>query len=225
MMKRSIVDGALVVLITVCTATALMAQTPNFYNARDGRHDAWVAVGLDPAVMTSLGITRWTRIGERVAGFSLDATILPSEEFDMHDYKTSASVSGSLVRFGSLHVATRFGVSVRGTQNTNFTAHGVGTDLTAFVGHYGRRTMAALEIGYDKAWLEHIEHRPFYLANYPDAVDGWYRTPAGTIKVGVTTGVSLGRLALGLRAYVVRSEGWEDLMPPMGTSFSVAWGW
>ena len=222
-MKRSTLFISLVTVATAGLVFPLSAQTSNFQLAEKGRYDVSVAFGLDPAVVTSVGITRWTAIGDRVVGLSLEGT-LPVAEVDLHDYRIGAAASLSLVRFGTFHLATRLGLSARGTQNVNFTAHGFGADFAAFLGHYGRRAFAAVELGYDKAMLEHIEHRPFYLANYPDAVDGWYKAPAGTVRLGLTTGVSLGRMDLGLRAYLVRSEGWEELMPPLGTTMSISYG-
>jgi len=221
-MNRSTLFISLVTVATAGLAFPLGAQTSNFHHAEGGRYEVSLAFGLDPAVVTSVGITRWTGVGDRVVGLSLEGT-LPVAEFDMHDYRVGAGASMSLVRFGTFHLATRLGLSARGTENVNFTAHGFGANLAAFLGHYGRRTFAAVELGYDKAVLEHIEHSPFYLANYPDAVDGWYEAPAGTLRLGLTTGVSLGRMDLGLRAYIARSEGWEELMPPLGTTMSLSY--
>lgn len=222
-MKSSILFSLLVMAATACVVSPLKAQSPNFHDAEAGRYDLSLAFGLDPAVVTSLGITRWTGVGDRMVGLSLEGT-LPVAELDLHDYRVGAAASLSLVRLGTFHLATRLGLTARGTQNINFTAHGFGVDLGAFLGHYGRRTFAAVEFGYDKAVLEHIAHRPLYLDNYPDAVDGWYKTPAGTFRVGVTTGLSIGRMGLGLRAYMVRSEGWEEVMPPLGTTMSLSYG-
>ncbi|MBT8397288.1 MAG: hypothetical protein HKO65_19830 [Gemmatimonadetes bacterium] len=220
-MKPSILFLLFVTMATGGLAVPVRAQTSNFQHAEAGRYDVSLAFGLDPAVVTSVGITRWTGVGDRVVGLSLEGT-LPVADLDVHDYRVGAGASMSLVRFGTFLLATRLGLSARGTQNVHFTAHGFGADLAAFFGHYGQRTFAAVELGYDKAVLEHIEHRPFYLANYPDAVDGWYKAPAGTFRFGLTTGVSRGRMSLGLRAYIVRSEGWEELMPPLGTTMSLS---
>jgi len=221
-MKPSTLFLLVVTMATGGSAVPVKAQTSNFRHAEAGRYEVSLAFGLDPAVVTSVGITRWTAVGDRLVGLSLEGT-LPVAEMDLHDYRVGAGASLSLVRFGTFHLATRFGLSARGTQNVNFTAHGVGADLAAFLGHYGRRTFAAVEFGYDKAVVEHIEHRPFYLANYPDAVDGWYKAPAGTVRLGLTTGVSFGRMGVSLRAYIVRSEGWEELMPPLGTTMSLSY--
>lgn len=221
-MKRSTLFIALGSVVTAFLAFPLSAQTSNFQHAEDGRYELSLAFGLDPAVVTSVGITRWTGVGDRLVGLSLEGT-LPVAEVDLHDYRVRAGASLSLVQFGTFHLATQVGLSARGTQNVHFTAHGFGADLAAFLGHYGQRTFAAVELGYDKAVLEHIEHRPFYLANYPDAVDGWYKAPAGTFRFGLTMGASLGRVGLGVRAYVVRSEGWKELMPPLGTTMSLSY--
>ncbi|MGD8319995.1 MAG: hypothetical protein PVJ02_06060 [Gemmatimonadota bacterium] len=221
-MKRSTLLNALVAVATAGATLPLGAQTSNLGRAKPSSYGVSLSFGLDPAVVTEVGITRWTGVGDRVLGLSLEVA-LPVAELDVHDYRANAAATMSLVRAGTFHLATRLGVSVRGTQNANFTAHGFGTDMVVLVGHYGRRTFAAVEAGYDKSVLTHIEHRPLYLANYPDAVDGWYRDSAGTVRLGLNTGLSLGRMDLGLRAYMVRSEEWEDVMPPLGTTLSLSY--
>ncbi|MEJ2541310.1 MAG: hypothetical protein P8188_15300 [Gemmatimonadota bacterium] len=221
-MNRSILHFVLFVTISAWAVSPLAGQTPNFGQAEEGRYHMTVSFGLDPAVISSLEVTRWTGVGNRVMGLSVEAT-LPVAEPDMHDYRAGAGASLALARFGTFHVAGRLGLSARGTRNYNFTAHGFGADLTAFLGHYGRRTFAAIELGYDKSLLEHIEHRETYLANYPGAVDGWYKAPAGTLRLGITTGLSFRAMGLGLRAYLSQSEGREDLVLPFGTSLSISY--
>ena len=130
----------------------------------------------------------------------------------------------SLLHRGGWHLAGQGRLISRGTRNDIFDAHSVGADLTAYLGYYGARRFAAVELGFDKAVATYLSHRDWYRDHfYKGAVDGWYSSMGGTWHTGLVAGVDLGRVELAARANLHWSQGGNALSPPINGTLSVAY--
>jgi hypothetical protein len=90
---------------------------------------------------------------------------------------------------------------------------------------YRHRWFAAGELGFDKAIITHVTHSDWYRTHiYPDAKDGWYLDAGGTYRAGLAGGVALGRTEIVGRVGWLRTEDFNELLPPMYASVGVAFG-
>ncbi len=81
---------------------------------------------------------------------------------------------------------------------------------------YRPRWFAGTEAGIDKNMATRITHTDWYRTYfYPDAKDGWYSGTGGTIHYGLTGGVTLGRTELMTRAGFLKTEQFNETVPPV----------
>jgi hypothetical protein len=60
---------------------------------------------------------------------------------------------------------------------------------------------------------------------YPDAKDGWYIDAGGTFLFGLVGGVAFGRMEVAGRFGWLRTEHFNDLMPPMYAGVGVGFAY
>lgn len=109
-------------------------------------------------------------------------------------------------------------------RNTIHRATALRSDLVLLAGHYRPRWFAAVESGYDRAWLTHIKNSDWYKTYfYADAKDGWYANTAGTLRAGLRGGVRRGRIEVVARAGVNRTEHGEALNLPFYATVGANW--
>jgi hypothetical protein len=91
---------------------------------------------------------------------------------------------------------------------------------------YRHGWFAAGEFGLDRAIITHVTtHSDWYRTNfYPDAKDGWYLDAGGTFHYGVAAGFALGRAEVVGRFGLLRTEKFNELMPPLYASVGVGFG-
>ena len=132
----------------------------------------------------------------------------------------------SLVHWQSVHLTGSATFITRGTKNAIYRGFNFGADATAALGYYRNRWFAAAEFGKDKAVITHITHSNWYRTHYyPDARDGWYLDAGGTYHYGLAAGVALGPAEVVGRFGFLRTERFNDMVPPMYASLGVGYGW
>jgi hypothetical protein len=207
-------------LFAVLLATNTSAQW-NVARFDSDPNRVYATFGLDPALFPAVGYGRVVSLfGHRVQ-LAGDAGIVAAE-MDTRDFRARLHLLTSIVRWRSLHLTGSTAFIARGTDNSIYRGYNFGTDLTGALGVYRSGWFLAAEFGLDKAGVTHITHSDWYRTYfYPDAQDGWYRDPGGTVHYGLSAGLTVGRAELLARCGQLRTEEFNDLTPPMYASIGL----
>jgi hypothetical protein len=181
----------------------------------------YATFGLDPAFFPAVGYARVVSIFGRRVQVGIDGGVVAAK-MDTRDFRGRLHLTTSIVSWRSLHFTGSTALIGRGTDNSIYRGYNVGTDVTGALGVYRSGWFFAAEFGIDKSGATHIEHSDWYRTYfYPDARDGWYRNPGGTIHYGLSAGMTVGRTELLARFGQLRTEEFNELMPPMYVSLGV----
>lgn len=213
----------LALLLSALSAQAVDAQW-NVARFDGARNRAYTAVGLDPALVTTLGYARLVTVAGHDVQLSADAGIAAAA-MDVNDFRVRLGAQTSLVRWRSLHFTGSATFITRGTENTIYRGINLGSEFSGTAGVYRPKWFAAGELGFDKAIITHLTHTEWYRDNYyPDAKDGWYLDAGGTWHYGVAAGLAIGRTELTGRFGWRRSQDYNDLTPPLYGSLGIGVG-
>ncbi|HTJ21503.1 MAG TPA: hypothetical protein VL383_03870 [Gemmatimonadaceae bacterium] len=188
------------------------------------RNRVYTTFGLDPALVTSVGYGRVVPLFNHDFQLTGDAGVVTAR-LDTRDFRARLGTQTSVVRWRSLHLAGSATFIARGTENSIYRAFNFGADLTGTAGLYRQRWFAAGEFGKDKAIITHLTNSEWYRTHfYPDAKDGWYLDAGGTYHYGVVSGIALGNAELVGRAGWLRTERFNDMMPPLYATVGLGFG-
>lgn len=187
------------------------------------RNQVYTTFGLDPALVASVGYGRVVPMLGREWQLGAEVGVVAAA-FDSRDYRVRMQARTTLLGWRSLRLVGSAAFITRGTENSIYRAINFGSDFTGAAGVYRRRWFLAGEFGFDKAIITHVTHSDWYRSHYyAEAKDGWYLTGGGTFHHGVTGGVAIGPAEVALRAGWLRTEDFNDLMPPMYGGLGVGW--
>ncbi len=211
---------ALGVLLCGVAAQNAAAQ---WNNARldGGRNRIYMTVGLDPAIISTVGYARVVPVLGH--DFQLAADVgLVTARLDTHDFRARVEVQSPVVGWRSLQLSGSAAFITRGTENLVYRGLDFGADLTGTLGVYRRGWFAAAQFGKDKDIVTHITHTKWYRDNvYQDAKDGWYLDCGGTFHYGLIAGVTVGGTELVGRAGFRQTEDWNPITPPFYGSIGI----
>lgn len=211
---------ALGVLLLALAAQDVAAQ---WNNARldGGRNRIFMTIGLDPAVISTVGYARVVPVLGH--DFQLGADVgLVTARLDTHDFRARVEVQSPVVRWQSLQLSGSAAFITRGTENSVYRGLDFGADVTGTLGVYRPGWFAAAQFGKDKDIVTHITHTAWYRDHaYDDAKDGWYLDCGGTFHYGLLAGLTVGRTELVGRAGLRRTEDWNAVAPPFYGSLGI----
>jgi hypothetical protein len=215
------------VLIVFIPATAhaqaaradLLATSPAASNAvelRVGAEDAFVAEVAYVRTLTVAGHT-----------FVVDGGLdVPWAELDVHDWRTRLGVALPIAMHGRWLVIPRVAPTLRGTRNEAAEIVGLGIDVATVAGYFAPHWCAGIEVGFDADLAAHIAPSTAYRMQVNDrASTGWYATPGGELRYGVTVGTTVRRNDVGLRAGMLRSTDGDSPTLPFLAMLSFARRW
>jgi len=210
----------LVVFLSAFSVGEAAAQW-NVARFEPGAQRAYATLGLDPAVVTSIGYGGVASL--KGHAFQLGGEVgVVAAHMDARDFRVRLGAQTSVARWRSLYVTGSVTAIARGTENSIYRGFNFGADVTGTAGVYRSRWFAAGEFGKDKAVITHITHTDWYRTNfYPDAKDGWYLDAGGTFHYGVASGLTLGRAEVVGRFGWLKTEDFNDVVPPMYASVGV----
>lgn len=217
----SIVLGA--VLLSALVTRDAAAQW-NVARYGTDRNRVYTTFGLDPAFVATVGYGRTIPLFGR--DFQLTGDVgLATAQLDTRDFRARVGVQTTLVRWRSLHLTGSATFLTRGTENLIFRGLSFGSDFTGTAGVYRHGWFAAGEFGFDKAIITHVTNSAWYKTYYyPGARDGWYLDAGGTFHYGVSSGFALGRMEVVGRFGWLRTETWDQVMPPLYASVGLGFG-
>lgn len=204
-----------VALVVPALAARDVAAQWNAERFGSARNQMYTTFGLDPALVASAGYGRVVSWLGREWQLGLEAGVV-APDFDTQDFRARLQVRTTLLHWRSLRLLGSMAFITRGTENSIHRAFNFGADFTGTAGVYRRSWFLAGEFGFDKAIITHITHSDWYRTNfYAAARDGWYLTAGGTFHYGFTGGVSVGPAEVAVRAGWLRTEDFNDLVPPL----------
>ena len=190
--------------------------------ARNDSSNTWVygSYGLDPGFVAAVGVARnVSRLGN--TQFSAEGGVVVAKT-DLRDFRGRFGARAPAIRWRAISLTGDGMVIVRGTSNSIYRAVGFGAATNWTLGVYRPRWFAGTEAGFDKSVVMHIKHSEWYRTNiYPNARDAWYGPNGGTYHYGVTGGAVIGPAELMTRAGLLRTERFNDVMPPGYVSIGV----
>lgn len=211
------------ILLTALVAGDAAAQW-NVARFSTERNRVYTTFGLDPALVTTVGYGRVAQVKGHGVQFTGDVGVVTAS-MDTRDFRTRLSVQTSLLQWRSVHLTGSATAITRGTENAIYRGINFGADFAGTLGVYRQRWFAAGEFGFDKAVITHVKHSEWYRTHfYPDAKDGWYLDAGGTYRGGIVSGLALGRTELVARFGLLRTERFNELMPPMYASLGTGFG-
>ena len=179
-----------------------------------GEGRTYVALGLDPAIVGTLGITKAASLLTRTFQVGGELSLAAGKR-DAMDSRVRLALKAPILNWKSVFLTGAATAVARSTENRIYKAVNFGADLTAGLGVYRARWFAAAEWGRDEAIITHLENSQWYRDHvYPDAKDGWYLDAGGTVRLGLSTGVSIGRTELSLRVGKQGTEHHNDTVLP-----------
>ncbi|MGE0440089.1 MAG: hypothetical protein AB7L66_00770 [Gemmatimonadales bacterium] len=202
--------GVLLALVAAAAPSAAAAQPLNWRSPAAARHLVTVAAGVDYGAVLSVGYGY--RLGQTVVGAEWS---VPAGRDRVDDFTGRAGVR-TVLRGGRAFVASlSAAATVTRFRSPYLAATGLGGDVAAQMGRYGRRWFLAAEVGSDLTVASRLVHSEAYRANYPDVRDGWYRATGGHLRLGVLGGRSIGAadLHLGAGRLFERRLGGAPLVP------------
>jgi hypothetical protein len=211
---------AIGLLLSALVANDTAAQW-NLARFDAGRNRVYTSVGLDPAVITTVGYARVVPVAGHDFQLAGDVGVV-SAGVDARDFRARVDLQSAVLQWRSLRLAGSATFITRGTENSIYRGINLGADITGTAGVYRPRWFAAGQFGKDKAIITHVTHTDYYRDFfYADAKDGWYLDAGGTFHYGVVAGVALGNAELVGRAGFLRTEDFNDLTPPMYLSLGL----
>lgn len=223
-MKRHLRHIVPALLFTVMFLTSASAQW-NVARFESEPNRIYATFGLDPAFIPAVGYGRVVSVFGHAIQLAGDVGIVAAE-MDTRDFRARLHLLTSIVRWRSLHLTGSTALVARGTDNSIYRGYNFGTDFTGALGIHRKKWFVAAEFGIDRASATHIEHSEWYRTYfYPEAQDGWYRDPGGTIHYGLSAGLTVGNAELLLRYGQLRTEEFNELTPPMYASIGLGFAY
>jgi len=202
-------------LLVMLWAKPSRAQDINYARVIPGSDRIQLTMGLDPAVLSSVGFVQAFAVGSRTAMWELDLGMVLAET-DAKDLRARVGLQTTLWQAGVWRIAAAGRLIARSTSNSIYDGAGFGVDLGTCAGYYRHGWFVAGLIGYDRTLVMHLEHSDWYRDNiYADAVDGWYRGESGILHGGIAAGVAVAGVELAGRVELRRLDGGESLDPPV----------
>lgn len=210
-------------ILTACGAVDATAQW-NVARFDRASNRIFTTLGLDPAVVASIGYARVVRVGEHAFQVAGEAAI-PAAEVDTRDFRVRLQTQTSLMHWRSVHLTGSMAFITRGTENSIYRGLNFGADLTGTLGLYRPGWFVSGEFGFDKAIITHVTHSDWYRRYFfSGARDGWYLTGGGTFHYGLVGGLAVGSAEIVGRFGLRRTEDFNEVLPPMYASLGLGFG-
>ena len=187
-----------------------------------GRSWVYSSYGLDPAFVATIGYARVVPVITKVQLAAEVGAVMAKP--DLRDSRASLGAKATVLQWRSVRLTGAGSFVTKQTSNQLYRAVSMGAATNWTLGAYRPGWFAATEGGFDKSIVTHITNSEWYRTNfYPDAKDGWYMTSAGTYRLGLMAGATLGRTELVARVGAHRSERFNDLMTPFYASLGAGY--
>ncbi len=196
--------SSMLLVIALAAPWAAAAQTAELSPLLPQRHLIFATLGAEPAVTLSLGYSYRLAPPESRSGIRVGGSVkLPTTALSHGAWRVDLFGAADWRSASHWGAAVTSGAYLARNHNRAGRMYGLGLEVRAAPGYYGRRYAAALDLGWQGAVLSHIRHseeaRRTFDDRYPDGAvgvhgprDGWYGSAAQRVRIGVTGSRTLG---------------------------------
>jgi hypothetical protein len=216
---------AMLLVLVPATAHAQAARADLLASSPSQSNDVELRVGAEDAFVAEVGYARAVAVGS--LRLILDGQLdVPWAELDARDWRSRVGVSLPLAVHGRWHVIPRVAPTLRGSTNNSAKLVGLGIDVGTMAGYFAPRWFAGIEVGFDADLAAHIVPSTAYRMQVNDrASPGWYATPGGELRYGITLGATAGRNDFALRVGRLLSTDGETPTLPFLAMLTFARRW
>lgn len=142
---------------------------------------------------------------------------VPRTQPDLRDWRWSTGARLDVLRRGRFALPLALSFVLGRLDTVAVDALGLGSELAAMPGYYGRRWFAAAELSWDQEWATALRHSDIYRqVVYEDVRDRWYGVTGVTMRYGARLGGRpWRRLELWIRGGYERHGKFDHLAPPV----------
>ncbi len=183
----------------VAASSTAAAQDFNFGALRDDdRHILHVGVGMEDAVVASLGYGHVLSLMGRTVVLGGTVDVVPAHA---SDWRLRVGAVFPVASYAGWMVGAKTLGIVRNASNDMNRMSNLGVETSLFGGFYAERWFLAAEAGVDWATATYIHHTDAYRRLvYENAQDGWYSSTGAALVYGVSGGYSFSSVDLVVRA-------------------------
>jgi len=180
----------IVLLITLKIRTT-NAQDINWSEVEGGKkHFVTLNVGADHSVF--YGIQYGFVLCEKHSPIILDAEFnLPFGDQIMDDWYLRTGLKTKVWSQNSLIWTARASFIIRRYESNTTKFVNLGADLNTLFGYHKNWWGIAAEVNYDRSISTNIESGENVTDFYPEATDGWYKSPGGNFKFGIQASANI----------------------------------
>ena len=177
-------------IILISCAQLSLSQTVNWRSLHNGeKHIVNLNAGWDYAA--SFGVGYGYRLKSRIPLIIGTELSIASGENLLDDFKTKLGVQAEVFHLDNFSATIKVHGIFRQYQSELVALSNFGSEFSAVMGYYRPRWYAAVELGFDKAIVTHINHSSLMEEYYPDIQDGWFIPTGGNFSYGLQVGYTI----------------------------------
>jgi hypothetical protein len=174
----------------VSLAQFSLCQTVNWRSLQSGeKHIVNLNAGWDYSA--NFGVSYGYRLNSGIPLIIGTEFSLPTGKKSLDDFKTKLGVQAEIFHLNHFSATVKVHGIYRQYQSEFVSLSNFGSELSALIGYYRPRWYSAIELGFDKAIITHIDHSSLMEEYYPEIKDGWYIPSGGNFSYGLQVGYSV----------------------------------
>ena len=196
----------LVIIIIAAAAESSAAQNINGRSLNDDQQNIiQFNFGFDFGATAEISYSRATTIVKPVV-FSVEYSN-PMGNIVLDDFKVRLGGQVELIEFGGFSITAKLYSNFRRFKNALVRTVGFGSDFSTVAGYFAPTWHAAVEFGFDKSIISHIQHSDIMKNNFPQIKDGWYIPLGGHYYYGIQGSKTIGEtLDISLRLGFTKAQ-------------------
>lgn len=219
----------IIIIFTFLITLAIQAEAQDRSGILEANENSvGFATGLDYSIMPiQLSYKRGFDIGNYKFPFTAGADVtIPLFSFDLNDIRIRLITEMTFLRKKNFELRGGIDPVFVNLKMETETMSSLGADFHVFAGFTNAKWNTGMEFTYNKIFSTHITHTDVYKDNvYEGAVDGWYKTTAANIRIGVLANYRIKKFDINLRAGISRTGQFNDYLfvPSMYANLGVSY--
>lgn len=208
---------SIIVLIIIAIST-INAQDINWTDISEGnKHFVTLNTGADHSVY--YGFQYGYVLYQKKSPIILDVEFnLPFGDEVLDDWYLRTGLKTRLWSKNNLFWTARASFITRRYESNTARLINLGADFNTLFGYHKNWWGIAAEVNYDRSFSTNIESGEIVTDFYPEAADGWYKTPCGNFKFGIQASANIKSINVFLHVGKVYGQDFKDnpILPAYG---------